>query len=208
MRIDHATPPSPTVAPAAGRQPRVVVAVHEGVYGAASGTGFSNRAFLTALARILPTGRLSVITPHVPETSGTHDRRWTREVQQMLKKAQAQVITIPAVPAPPGSVHGAMQLCDLAGEAALRVAHRTSRCLLVGLDAPSSASPRTRPPPWTCSSSRAPRQPSRGQETGRGSAGNVKPYERRSPEEGGSGPSPPTCENTSSRAAVSLGRAS
>ncbi|TXS17242.1 MULTISPECIES: glycosyltransferase family 4 protein [unclassified Streptomyces] len=136
MRIDHATPPSPTVAPAAGRQPRVVVAVHEGVYGAASGTGFSNRAFLTALARILPTGRLSVITPHVPETSGTHDRRWTREVQQMLKKAQAQVITIPAVPAPPGSVHGAMQLCDLAGEAALRVAHRTSRCLLVGLDAP------------------------------------------------------------------------
>ncbi|MGI5041306.1 glycosyl transferase, partial [Streptomyces sp. JAC128] len=115
MRIDHATPSSPTDAPAAGRQPRVVVAVHEGVYGAASGTGFSNRAFLTALARILPTGRLSVITPHVPETAGTHDRRWTREVQQMLKKAQAQVITIPAVPAPPGSVHGAMQLASEIG---------------------------------------------------------------------------------------------
>ncbi|MFJ4842188.1 glycosyltransferase family 4 protein [Streptomyces sp. NPDC088746] len=136
MRIDHATPPSPTDAPAAGRQPRIVVAVHEGVYGAASGTGFSNRAFLTALARILPTGRLSVITPHVPETAGAHDRRWTREVQQMLEKAEAQVIAIPAVQAPPGSVHASMQLCDLAGEAALRVADRTSRCLLIGLDVP------------------------------------------------------------------------
>ncbi|MFJ9637254.1 glycosyltransferase family 4 protein [Streptomyces sp. NPDC101178] len=137
MRIDHATPPSPpTDAPEASHQPRVVVAVHEGFYGAESGSGFSNRAFLTALARILPTGRLSVITPHVPETAGAHDRRWTREVQQMLEKAEAQVIAIPAVQAPPGSVHAYMQLCDLAGEAALRVADRTSRCLLIGLDVP------------------------------------------------------------------------
>ncbi|MFJ1821564.1 glycosyltransferase family 4 protein [Streptomyces sp. NPDC088139] len=137
MRINHATPPpSLTDALEAGHQPRVVVAVHEGFYGASSGSGFSNRAFLTALARILPPGRLSVIAPHVPDTAGAHDRRWTREVQQMLEKAEAQVIAIPAVHAPLGSVHGSMQLCDLAGEAALRVADRTSRCLLVGLDVP------------------------------------------------------------------------
>ncbi|MEU1468611.1 glycosyltransferase family 4 protein [Streptomyces sp. NPDC005761] len=137
MRINHATPPpSLTDALETGLQPRVVVAVHEGFYGASSGTGFSNRAFLTALARILPTGRLSVIAPHVPDTAGAHDQRWTREVQQMLDKAEAQVIAIPAVHAPPGSVHGSMQLCDLAGEAALRVADRASRCLLIGLDVP------------------------------------------------------------------------
>lgn len=137
MRINHATPPPPPAdAPEASHQARIVVAVHEGFYGAESGTGFSNRAFLTALARILPTGRLSVITPHVPDTAAAHDRRWTHEVQEMLRKAEAQVITIPAIQAPPGSLHGSMQLCDLAGEAALRVAHRTSRSLLVGLDVP------------------------------------------------------------------------
>ncbi|MGP4084080.1 hypothetical protein [Streptomyces sp. KR55] len=76
MRIDHATPPpSPTAVPEAPRQPRVVVALHEGFFGAESGTGFSNRAFLTTLARLLPTGRLAVITPHVPETAGAHNQR-------------------------------------------------------------------------------------------------------------------------------------
>lgn len=138
MRIDHATPPLPPTAavPEAVRQPRVVVALHEGFYGAASGTGFSNRIFLTALARLLPPGRLSVITPHVPEAVGAHDRRWASEVQQMLRQAKAEVITIPEVQAPPDSVHGSVQLCDLAGEAAVRITDRASRCLLVGLDIP------------------------------------------------------------------------
>ncbi|MFJ2937278.1 glycosyltransferase family 4 protein [Streptomyces sp. NPDC087219] len=137
MHVDHATsPPPPTDVSEAGRQPRVVVALHEGFHGAASGTGFSNRAFLTALARLLPPGRLSVITPHVPETSGAHDRRWTSEVQQMLRQAEADVISIPNVRASADSVHGSMQLCDMAGEAAARIADRTSRCLLIGLDVP------------------------------------------------------------------------
>jgi hypothetical protein len=122
--------------PEAARQPRVVVALHEGFYGAESGTGFSNRAFLTALARLLPAGRLSVITPHVPEAAGTHDQRWAGEVRQMLRQAAAEVITIPKVNAPPDSVRGSVQLCDLAGEAAIRIAARASRCLLVGLDIP------------------------------------------------------------------------
>ncbi|MFK3729922.1 MULTISPECIES: glycosyltransferase family 4 protein [unclassified Streptomyces] len=138
MRIDHATPPPPRTAavPEAVRQPRVVVALHEGFYGAGSGTGFSNRAFLTALARLLPPGRLVVITPHVPETAGAHDRRWASEVQQMLRQSEADVITIPEVQAAPDSIHGSAQLCDLAGEAAVRIADRASRCLLIGLDIP------------------------------------------------------------------------
>lgn len=137
MRIDHAAPPSPfTDAARAIRHPRVVVALHEGLYGAESGTGFSNRAFLTALARLLPTGRLSVVSPPVSETAVAHDRRWSREVQLMLEEAEAEVITIPEVQMPPGSVRGSTHLCGLAGKAAARVADRTSRCLLVGLDVP------------------------------------------------------------------------
>ncbi|MFC8005596.1 glycosyltransferase family 4 protein [Streptomyces olivaceus] len=137
MRIHHATsPPPPTVVSEAVRRPRVIVALHEGFYGAASGTGFSNRSFLTALARILPPGRLSVITPHVPETAGAHDQRWAGEVQQMLRQAEADVITAPEVQAAPESIHGSVQLCDLAGEAAVGIAERASRCLLIGLDIP------------------------------------------------------------------------
>ncbi|MEU8628505.1 glycosyltransferase family 4 protein [Streptomyces sp. NPDC048669] len=137
MRIDHATPPSPSAeVPTAVRYPRVVVALHEGLYGAESGTGFSNRAFLTALARLLPTGRLSVISPPVSVTAVAHDRRWIREVQLMLDEAEAEVITIPEVRMPPDSVRGSTQLCALAGKAAARVVDRTSRCLFVGLDVP------------------------------------------------------------------------
>lgn len=136
MRIDHVTPSPPRDAPETAGRPRVVVALHEGFHGAESGTGFSNRAFLTSLARRLPAGRLSVITPPAPETAKAHDRRWTRDVQQMLRQAEAEVITIAEVQSPPDSVQGSVQLCDLAGEAALRVANRASRCLLVGLDVP------------------------------------------------------------------------
>ncbi|WP_431775461.1 glycosyltransferase family 4 protein [Streptomyces cucumeris] len=137
MRIDHETPPLPlTDAREAARRPRVAVALHEGFYGAESGTGFSNRAFLTALARLLPPGHLSVITPYVPDTAGVHDQRWANEVREMLRQAEADVITIPEVQAAPDTIHGSAQLCDLAGEAAVRIADQASRCLLIGLDIP------------------------------------------------------------------------
>ena len=136
MCIDHVTPSPPGDVPVTAGRPRVVVALHEGFHGAESGTGFSNRAFLTALARLLPMGRLSVISPHVPDTAGAHDRQWASEVKQLLRQAKAEVITIPEVQSPPDSVQGSMQLCDLAGEAALRVSNRASRCLLIGLDVP------------------------------------------------------------------------
>ncbi|MEW1719433.1 glycosyltransferase family 4 protein [Streptomyces sp. NPDC093109] len=116
--------------------PRVIVALHEGVYGASSGTGFSNRAFLTALARLLPTGRLAVVTPRIPESSGDHDPQWTVEVRQMLKEAEAEIITIPGGHLLPNSVQGCEQLCDLVAEAAVRIADRSGRCLLIGLDVP------------------------------------------------------------------------
>ncbi|MCT2589836.1 glycosyltransferase family 4 protein [Streptomyces sp. N2-109] len=114
----------------------MIVALHEGFYGASSGTGFSNRAFLTALARLLPVGRLAVITPHLPASSGTRDPRWTAEVQHMLKQAEAEIITIPGGHAAVNSVHNCEQLCDLVGEVAVRIASRSGRCLLIGLDVP------------------------------------------------------------------------
>ncbi|KAB8166396.1 glycosyltransferase [Streptomyces sp. 3MP-14] len=120
----------------AAGQPRVAVALHEGFHGAASGTGFSNRAFLTALSRLLPAGRLTVITPGVPEGAGAHDQRWTREVRELLRRVSAEVVTLPEVHAPPGSVQGTSALCALAGEEVRRVAGRVGRCLLIGLDTP------------------------------------------------------------------------
>jgi glycosyltransferase involved in cell wall biosynthesis len=119
-----------------GDQPRVIVALHEGFYGTSSGTGFSNRAFLTALARLLPTGRLAVVTPHVPEALGDHDPQWSTEVRQTLEPAEAEIITIPDGHRLPKSVQGCEQLCDLVAEAAVRIADHSGRCLLIGLDVP------------------------------------------------------------------------
>ncbi|WP_326688849.1 glycosyltransferase family 4 protein [Streptomyces sp. NBC_01795] len=137
VRIPSATSsPSPTDAPRAARGPQVVVALHEGFYGAESGTGFSNRAFLTALARLLPPGRLSVITPHVLENARAHGRQWTSEVQQVLRRAEAEIVTLPHAGVLPDSLSAYVSLCRQAGTAAVRIAERASRCLLVGLDVP------------------------------------------------------------------------
>ncbi|MBB1253464.1 glycosyltransferase family 4 protein [Streptomyces sp. OF3] len=137
MRIDHAaSPPLPAESAEVASRPRVVVALHEGFSGAGSGSGFSNRAFLTALANLLPTDRLTMITPFVPETAGVHSRQWTSEVQQMLRRVQAEVITLPEALAAPVSLHSSVRLCEQAAEAAVHVADRASRCLLIGLDTP------------------------------------------------------------------------
>ncbi|MFD8967115.1 glycosyltransferase family 4 protein [Streptomyces sp. NPDC059568] len=135
MAIRSKSPHSPDVR-GKGDQPRVIVALHEGVYGASSGTGFSNRAFLTALARLLPVGRLAVVTPDVPQSACDRDPQWTAEVQQMLQQAEAEIITIPDAHLLPKSVQGCEQLCDLVAEAAVRVADHSGRCLLIGLDVP------------------------------------------------------------------------
>ncbi|MFI1419315.1 glycosyltransferase family 4 protein [Streptomyces sp. NPDC020731] len=136
MRTDHTAPPPVTTRETGIRRPRVIVALHEGFYGAESGTGFSNRAVLTALARLLPPGSLCVVTPRALESAGGHDGRWAGEVRQMLRQAEAEVVTLPAVEAPQHSVRASVELCRQAGQAAVRVAERASRCLLIGLDAP------------------------------------------------------------------------
>ncbi|MFH8472498.1 glycosyltransferase family 4 protein [Streptomyces sp. NPDC018000] len=140
MRLKHPiTPTAPTEVPStpnAPWEPRIIVALHEGFYGTSSGTGFSNRAFLTALARLLPPGRLAVIATRVPQTSGAHDAQWAAEVRQMLGRAGAEIITVPDGHELTESVHGCERLCDLVAEGAVRVAGRAGRSLLVGLDVP------------------------------------------------------------------------
>ncbi|MFD0427581.1 hypothetical protein ACFQ60_03465 [Streptomyces zhihengii] len=74
------------------------------------------------------------------------------EVQHMLRQAEADVITIPEAQAAADSIHGSVQLCDLAGEAAARIADRASRCLLIGLDIPLLGLAPIRRLPRTCCS--------------------------------------------------------
>lgn len=73
----------------------VVVVSHEGVYGACSGSGFSNRTFIKSLARMVPRGRL-VIVP-VLRTPGRpgHDLQWTREMGALLAGTGAIVLPLP-----------------------------------------------------------------------------------------------------------------
>ncbi|MEV6678628.1 glycosyltransferase family 4 protein [Streptomyces erythrochromogenes] len=72
----------------------VVVLAHEGVYGACSGSGFSNRTFITALARMVPRGRLVVVPVlHTPGTPG-HTPRWSQEMETLLSDAQAIVLPV------------------------------------------------------------------------------------------------------------------
>ncbi|MET8557579.1 glycosyltransferase family 4 protein [Streptomyces sp. NPDC004959] len=129
------TPTGPArLTPTPAETPRVVVALHEGFHGTTSGSGFSNRAFLTALTRLLPPDRLSVITPDEPNMA--HDRRWTAEVQRMMRQSGAEVVTLQEHRTDPDSLHGAIRLSASASEAAARIAARADRCLLVGLDTP------------------------------------------------------------------------
>ncbi|MGW6817712.1 glycosyltransferase family 4 protein [Streptomyces sp. NPDC055005] len=119
--------------PEAGKDGHVVVLVHEGVYGAVSGSGFSNRAFLTALARILPYGTLVVVPVLLPQGSPGHDPCWAAEVEGMLADAGAHVLP----------VHGASLLstpvdCEVLCYLAVRraAAYLTGGGLLVGCDVP------------------------------------------------------------------------
>ncbi|MCZ4100770.1 glycosyltransferase family 4 protein [Streptomyces sp. H39-C1] len=126
----------PLVIPGSDRQPRVIVALHEGFYGASSGSGFSNRAFLTALTRLLPPGRLTVVPAHIPTGHPGHDRQWAAQVHRMLDAAGAEILPIPNGHALTDSVRGSENLCGLVGEESAPIAARSDRCLLIGLDVP------------------------------------------------------------------------
>lgn len=123
--------------PASGASPppRVIVALHDGFYGASSGTGFSNRSFLIALSRLLPRGRLVVIPAHVP-IGRQRDPRWTAGLRSMLDACGAEVLPVPDGHVLTETVSGCESLCRLVAEQAARLAQQSGRCLLIGLDVP------------------------------------------------------------------------
>ncbi|MFJ6755823.1 glycosyltransferase family 4 protein [Streptomyces sp. NPDC091273] len=111
----------------------VVVLLHEGFYGAVSGSGFSNRAFLTALAQDLPYGLLVVVPVALPASHPGHDPQWEADVERMLAKAGAKVLPL----------HGEAMLtspvgCEVLSAMAVRRAapYLHGRSLLVGCDVP------------------------------------------------------------------------
>lgn len=115
--------------------PHVVVALHDGFYGARSGTGFSNRSFLNALSRLLLPGRLVVVPTPVP--AGHHrDPRWTAAMRSRLGACGADVLPVAYNRAFTGTVSNCESLCELVAERATRVAQQSGRCLLIGLDVP------------------------------------------------------------------------
>ncbi|MFE1411368.1 glycosyltransferase family 4 protein [Streptomyces sp. NPDC058746] len=117
----------------AGRDGHVVVLVHEGVYGAVSGSGFSNRAFLTALARILPYGNLVVVPVLLPQGHPGHDPCWAAEVEGMLADAGAHVLPVRGA-----SLLGTPVDCEALCYLAVRraAAYLDGGGLLVGCDVP------------------------------------------------------------------------
>jgi hypothetical protein len=70
------------------RTPTVVVAVHDGFYGAGTGAGRSNHAFLTTLAANLSPGvRLVVLPVHLTTASNEYDPRWHANTLRLLQPA-------------------------------------------------------------------------------------------------------------------------
>lgn len=116
----------------AGTRYGVVVALHDGFYGARSGSGFSNRAFLAAVARLLPDGQLTVIP--VRESSASEDLHWSGELRRVLQRVGAKVV--PVHHERVDSVHDCELLCKQVAEEVRRIADGLDRCLLVGLDQP------------------------------------------------------------------------
>ncbi|WP_308343645.1 glycosyltransferase [Streptomyces sp. MK37H] len=114
----------------------MVVALHEGFYGATSGTGFSNRAFLLALTRLLPPGRLVVLPTYVSADQPGYDEQWAAHLWPLLRSAEAEVIPVGQDETFVDSVRERETLCGRVGAEAARVAARSGRCLLIGLDVP------------------------------------------------------------------------
>lgn len=107
---------------------RVVVALQNGFYGASSGSGFSNRAFLTVLTKLVSPGRLVVMPVHHDPTSD--DPLWTAQLVRTLRQADAKILPI----RPKSSAHHRDERCSRIAEQTARIASRVDRCLLIGLD--------------------------------------------------------------------------
>ncbi|WP_155055425.1 glycosyltransferase family 4 protein [Streptomyces blattellae] len=126
-----------TAQSAAGvRAPKVLVALHEGFYGASSGSGFSNRAFLEALALTLPPGRLLVLPTHVPHSDPAYDQRWTLRTKRLLDSVEAEAVPVPC-PHPAGaSTRDSETLCQIVGDMACELLTQARHAHVIGLDTP------------------------------------------------------------------------
>ncbi|MEU0443709.1 glycosyltransferase family 4 protein [Streptomyces sp. NPDC006186] len=115
---------------------RVLVALHEGFYGASSGSGFSNRAFLEALALTLPAGRLVVLPTHVPHSDPAFNQRWTLRTQRLLDSVDAQVVPVPCPHPDSASTRDSETLCQIVGDMARELLADAPRAHVIGLDTP------------------------------------------------------------------------
>ncbi|MBC9717819.1 glycosyltransferase family 4 protein [Streptomyces sp. TRM66268-LWL] len=115
---------------------KVVVALHDGFYGASSGTGFSNRAMLEVLARTLPPGRLLVLPAEAPGCSGSRDRTWTLQTERMLDSAGAEIRRVPLACPDGASVHDSETLCQVVGDVVREQLAPATRSHVIALDTP------------------------------------------------------------------------
>ncbi|MFE2923795.1 glycosyltransferase family 4 protein [Streptomyces goshikiensis] len=111
----------------------VVVLVHEGMYGAVSGSGFSNRTFLIALAGIVPHGRLVVVPVLLPADHPGYDPGWAADMEGILQRADARVLPIHGASLLTGPVDREA-LCYMAVRRA--VPYLGTGSLVVGCDVP------------------------------------------------------------------------
>lgn len=75
--------------------PLMVVCLHDGFYGCGTGAGQSNRAFLDALTRALPSGvDLLVLPVAIEQTSPEYDASWHAQTQRILNRVTSRVIPL------------------------------------------------------------------------------------------------------------------
>lgn len=73
----------------------VAVAVHDGFYGATTGAGRSNRAFLDTLCALLaPDVELLVLPIRVPDGVAGHDARWHHDTSRMIAQTGGTVLPV------------------------------------------------------------------------------------------------------------------
>lgn len=77
------------------RRPTFVVALHDGFYGAGTGAGFTNRAFLEVLVQTLPArARLTVLPVRLSPTSPEYDHAWHAGTVSLLCRVDAAVYPV------------------------------------------------------------------------------------------------------------------
>ncbi len=118
------------------RSGKVVVALHDGFYGCASGSAFSNRAFVEILARVLPPGRLVVCPVHMTPSDGGFDPPWASHMSRVTAETSTDVVPVRASGQSPRSLAAHQGLCESVAETACDVLASAARGQLIALDFP------------------------------------------------------------------------